>query len=118
MLKVSLIYFVIWFLLQFLEVNCQMTPFKPSVIGGHTATFIDNKLYILGGFNVNNAIVNEFFYLDVSVPFNTRGLSWQDLTNINTVPPHVVAASDKGANNYTLFLFGANTINLVYEFNS
>jgi hypothetical protein len=119
-----LIYFILWILLQVLvKVNCQMTPFKPSVYYRHTATLIDNKLYILGGRDLNRNQVKEFFYLDVSVPFNTQELPWQDLSNINMVPPHSSASSIRGgANNDTLFLYGGftteQTMALVYTFDS
>uniref|UniRef100_U9U583 Galactose oxidase n=1 Tax=Rhizophagus irregularis (strain DAOM 181602 / DAOM 197198 / MUCL 43194) TaxID=747089 RepID=U9U583_RHIID len=100
MLKNSLVNFtLLWILLQVLvEVNCQMTPFKPSVVWCHTATLIDNKLYILGGLDLN-------------------------LTNINLVPAHFDATSVKGGtNNDTLFLYGGatlvQTMALVYTFDS
>ncbi|RGB23127.1 hypothetical protein C1646_779696 [Rhizophagus diaphanus] len=100
-----------------------MTPFKPSVFYSHTATLIDNKLYILNGFDINDIQTKEFFYLDVSVPFNTQELSWQDLSNINMVPLHSSATSVKGGpNNNTLFLYGGfssdQTMSLVYAFDS
>src|SRR3954468_1111733 len=117
----SSVYFVVlWISLQLLaEVNCQL-PFKPSVQSGHTATLVDNKLYILGGLVTGK----EFFFLDVSVPFDTKELSWQDLSNINIVPAHNIATSVKGgANNDTLILFGGDNIestisvmSLVYTF--
>ncbi|POG66545.1 hypothetical protein GLOIN_2v1482277 [Rhizophagus irregularis DAOM 181602=DAOM 197198] len=125
MLKNSLVNFtLLWILLQVLvEVNCQMTPFKPSVVWCHTATLIDNKLYILGGLDLSNKPVKEFFYLDISVPFDTQQLLWQDLTNINLVPAHFDATSVKGGtNNDTLFLYGGatlvQTMALVYTFDS
>ncbi|CAG8495578.1 20580_t:CDS:2 [Rhizophagus irregularis] len=120
----SSVYFILWILLQVLvKVNCQMTPFKPSVYSRHTATLIDNKLYILGGLGLNNNGLKEFFYLDVSVPFSTQELSWQDLSNINMVPLHFSAMSVKGGvNNDTLFLYGGltadQTMALVYTFDS
>ncbi|RGB22561.1 hypothetical protein C1646_781433 [Rhizophagus diaphanus] len=69
--------------------------------------------------DLNSKILNEFFYLDVSVPFNTQELSWQDLSNINMVPEHLLAASAKGgANNDTLFLYGVfQSETLIYTFN-
>ncbi|PKC76194.1 hypothetical protein RhiirA1_447953 [Rhizophagus irregularis] len=118
------VYFILWILLQVLvKINCQMTPFKPSIYYRHTTTLIDNKLYILGGYDLNNNQIKEFFYLDVSVPFNTQELSWQDLSNINMVPLHSSATSVKGGpNNDTLFLFGGftsdPTMALVYAFDS
>ncbi|RIA85743.1 hypothetical protein C1645_830334 [Glomus cerebriforme] len=102
-----------------------MTPFKPGVIFQHTATLIDDKLYILGGVDAkNNVILKDFFYLDVSVPFNTQNLLWQDLSNIDMVLSHHLATSVKGGtNNDTLFLYGGFTVTgqtmaLVYTFDS
>ncbi|PKK64419.1 galactose oxidase [Rhizophagus irregularis] len=123
MSKFSLIYFLLWILLQILvDVNCQSMPFKPNVIYRHTATFVDNKLYILGGKDVSNGtLVKRFFYLDVSVLYDTQRLSWQDLSNINIIPLHTDATSAKGGvNNDTLYLYrGASsdkTMALVYTF--
>jgi hypothetical protein len=110
----------LWFLFQLSAVSCQMAP--PKQRQWHTATLIDNKLYILGGVYITNAstCINEFFYLDVSGSFNTETLSWQDLSS-NTIPPHSSAAAVVGgANNNTLFLYGGYTTNataaLVYTF--
>src|SRR6185369_1328256 len=93
--------------------------FKPMGRNVHTATLIGNKLYILGGVNSR-----EFFYLDVSVPFNTQNLLWNDLTSTDIIPPHYGAASVRGgANNNTLFLYGGIKYSggadaLVYTFDS
>src|SRR2546430_1035028 len=92
------------------EINCQFYPMKRIY---HTATLIKNKLYILGGayYSDDSTIIGkQFFYLDVSAPFNTQKLLWQDLSSINTVPAHSGAASVKGgADNNTLFLYGGFT---------
>ena len=90
MLQKFLVHTTLWILFQLLiEINCQMTPFKPGVRNGHTATLLDNKLYILGG--RDDAMIpistNDFFYLDVSVQFNTQSLSWNNLSTI--VPAHI-----------------------------
>jgi hypothetical protein len=89
-----------------------MARFKPKVRSYHTATLIDNKLYILDGEDLTiNKTVKSFFYLDVSVPFNTKELAyaWKDLSSTSIVPIHEGAASAKGgANNDTLFLYGGN----------
>jgi hypothetical protein len=123
MLKSSSIYFVIWILLLLLvKISCQMNTLQRF---DHTATLIDGKLYILGGQSSTaeeTAFVGkEFFYLDVSVKFNTHKLLWQDLSNVNTVPTHYSATSVKGgSNNNTLFLYGGTSSNkktlLVYAF--
>ena len=76
MLKNTLAYTILWFLLfrSVAEINCQTVPFKPKGRDWHTATLIDNKLYILGG-SPSKSVGKVFFYLDVSVPFNTHKLS-------------------------------------------
>ncbi|CAB4444258.1 unnamed protein product [Rhizophagus irregularis] len=72
----------------------------------HTATLVDDKLYILGGYK-SLEVGKDFFYLDVSVPFITRNLLWKDLSSINTVPSHYGAISvNGGENNNRLFLYG------------
>ena len=89
MSKNSLVYFILWILLQVLvEINCQPTPFNASELNRHSATLINNKLYIFGGSNLSGQ-TNEFFYLDVSAPFDTQNLLWQDLTTINNIVPPV-----------------------------
>jgi len=103
-----------------------MTPFKPLQREHHTATFINDKLYILGGRSekpINDETIGkQFFYLDVSVQFNTQELLWNDLTSINLVPSHSNAASvNGGANNGILFLYGGfsnETMDLVYTFDT
>src|SRR5947209_2848571 len=100
MLKNPLAYIILWLSFQLLT-DCQMTSFNPRAY--HTATYIDNKLYILGGLFFPDAIIrtNEFFYLDFSTPFNTKALSWQDLSN-NSIPAHNSAVTVVGgANNNT-----------------
>src|SRR3954451_4372109 len=116
-------YIILYLIFQLLvEINCQMSPMQ---ISGHTATLINNKLYILGGFDiVKHLYSKDFFYLDISVPFNTKKLLWQDLSSINTVPAHYGAASVKGGtDNNTLYVYGGlSSVNmattpLVYTFN-
>ena len=95
----------------------------------HTATFINNKLYILGGvippFRNKVSPKQTFLYLDCSTSFNTNELEWIDLSNTNNVvPPHDFAAAVKGgANNNTLILYGGESLDaehmsLVYTFNT
>ena len=121
-LQKSLVYTILWLLFQLsVEINCQ-SPLKPIQRQWHTSTFIDNKIYILGGVYLTNDSVdiNEFIYIDVSGPFNTMNLLWQDLST-NTLPVHSGATTVVGgANNNTLFLYGGNdnAMALVYTFDS
>src|ERR687883_258658 len=100
MLKNSLLYFTLCILIQLLvKIDCQMVP---DLRVAHTATFIDNKLYILGGLsdeildNGSYNVTSSFFYLDFSAAFNTKNLSWKNLSSINVVPSHSEATSVRG----------------------
>ncbi|PKK62202.1 hypothetical protein RhiirC2_717880 [Rhizophagus irregularis] len=106
MLQIHRVYIItFWFLFQlFIEINCQISPHVLKERRGHTATLFDKKLYILGGFPLEE-IGNEFFYIDFSVSFNTQNLKVNDLSNINTLSPHYNSGSAiGGANNNTLFI--------------
>ena len=121
-----IIYVVFYTLLRLLvEIKSQTTNFKPDLREGHTTTFINDRLYILGGaippFTDNKAPqIGTFFYLDCSVPFITNELKWIDLSNNNIVPSHRYAES--GASNNTLFLYGGESLgesmSPVYTFNT
>ena len=91
----------------------EVKSFEPKSRGTHTATLIDNKLYILGGSinDLDEEAGKEFFSLDVSVPFSTQNIPWVDLTSINLIPSHKRASAVKGgANNKTLILYGGEPI--------
>uniref|UniRef100_U9ST21 Galactose oxidase n=1 Tax=Rhizophagus irregularis (strain DAOM 181602 / DAOM 197198 / MUCL 43194) TaxID=747089 RepID=U9ST21_RHIID len=125
MLQKYLVYIILWFLSQLLiEINCQETPYVLKKRNEHTATLIDNKLYILGGSSINE-VGKDFFYIDFSVSFNIQNLILTDLSNINIIPSHFGAGSARGgANNDTLFICGgvgnisADKVELVYTFNT
>ncbi|CAI2177042.1 14463_t:CDS:2 [Funneliformis geosporum] len=122
-LKDAFALFILFQLFQLSSVNCQKQRYL------HTATFIDNKLYILGGNIVDKStsleVGREFFYLDCSLPINTQKPLWQDLTSVNIIPTHAFAATVKGgANNNTLIFYGgrnltnAENMALVYMFDT
>ncbi|RIA99288.1 hypothetical protein C1645_811776 [Glomus cerebriforme] len=121
LLNIFLINIIVGILFQLLiEVKSQITNVKPSLRNAHTATFINDKLYILGGVSTDfpNGIPNPpFLYLDVSNSFDTNNLEWHDLTNINNIPPSKYAAAIKGgANNSTLIIYGGqNSTNLAID---
>src|SRR5438045_3134787 len=98
----SINYIIFGILLQLLiEVKSQII-FKPDLRYGHTSTFINDKLYILGGSIppiTDKSPKETFLYLDVSVPFNTNELKWHDLSSNNIVPPHLYATAIKGGEN-------------------
>jgi N-acetylneuraminic acid mutarotase len=132
MLKRSLKWIILWWtLLQiiFEVVNSQVKSLQPQERISHTATFINDKLYILGGESIttnptaNEIALKEFFYLDCSKSFNTTNLLWEFLSNTQ-IPTRWSAASAKGGiNNDTLFIYGGfsnivNDLNLVYTYNT
>src|SRR6266498_454787 len=94
----------------------------------HGTALIGNKLYVLGG-NVADTSKfspsNDFFYLDVSVPFSTSNITYVDLSDIGGTPKFSRAAvSVGGANKDIIFLFGGGFENgsygvpLVYTFDT
>src|SRR5437763_10232325 len=96
----SIIYIIFGIFLQFLVEVRSQTDIREA----HTATFINNKLYILGGAiaPADNLPPRETFtYLDFSIPVNTNELKWNDLsaTTNNIFPPHRYAAAIKGGAN-------------------
>src|SRR5581483_6300837 len=125
-----IIYITFCILLQLLvKVKSQTTVSKLDLRDVHTATFINDKLYILGGtippFSNKVSPKQTFLYLDCSTSFNTNELEWIDLSNTNNVvPPHYFAAAVKGgSSNDTLFLYGGESLggepmSLVNTFNT
>ncbi|PKK60912.1 galactose oxidase [Rhizophagus irregularis] len=121
----NLMYVTLWLLVQLLvvEINCQMSaPYKPKTREKHTATLIDNKLYILSGReNTGIDVGKDFFYLEIPDKFNTQNLIWKDLSNIDILLPHYGAAAVKGGvDNNTLILYGGTNdtgaMDLVYTY--
>src|SRR4051812_46656360 len=116
LLNNPLIYITFGILLQSLvEVKSQID--KPDLRHDHTATLINDKLYIIGGAppasDSKPPPKETFLYLDVTVPFNTNELKWNDLSAMtnNIFPPHRYAAAIKGgANNNILFLYGGEAL--------
>lgn len=118
-------------LFQFLiKLNAQ--TFIPSVRHLHTTTLIKEKLYISGGTlygnnsNRDDGIINSkdyvpgdvFFYLDVSVRFNTQNLTWRPLLkDIENAPSHNGAsAAAGGKKKNTIFIIDINSD--VYSYNT
>ncbi|RGB43316.1 hypothetical protein C1646_749886 [Rhizophagus diaphanus] len=107
----------------FQKINCRGV--LPSQRYLHTVTLIDNNLYIIGGQYLTDTSIEiigkEFICLDISNPFNTWELSWENLTDINMVPPHIGAASAQSVAN--MFLYGGISTNndekdLIYIFDT
>src|SRR5947208_2508964 len=76
---------------------------NPEIREQHTLTLINKKLYILGGKFINVlSTQKEFFYFDLSSPFNKNEiLEWQEpiMNNNNLPPPHYAATTIIGGLN-------------------
>ncbi|KAF0496480.1 galactose oxidase [Gigaspora margarita] len=103
--------------------------YTPTPRYAHSAALIGNKLYILGGDNDSPTTqftpTKDFFYLDISVGFNTSNIPWTDLSNVVGTPKQSRAAvSAGGPNKDIIFLFGGGVENpssdipLVYTFDN
>ncbi|CAG8582295.1 4015_t:CDS:2, partial [Racocetra persica] len=123
----KLFYCIYIILLNFQSLCILVKAYTPKARHLHSATLIGNKFYILGGdigSNDVNAFLpsNDFFYLDVSVAFNTTNIPWTDLSNVIGTPKHSRAAVS--ARNQIIFLFGGGFENssygipLVYTFDT
>jgi hypothetical protein len=109
------------FLFQFTTVVNSYTLLNRS---NHTANYVDNKIYFLGGETEEKNYTNDFFYLDVSKPFTLNSdlpvvdLSSKPLIYSNVFPITTVC----GSKNDTIFLIGGefedNTAPLVFAFNA
>ncbi|CAG8568713.1 15993_t:CDS:2, partial [Cetraspora pellucida] len=123
----KLFYYLYVILLNFQPLYILVKAYIPIPRHLHSATLVGNKLYILGGdigSTDPSAFLpsNDFFYLDVSVAFNTTNIPWTNLTGVVVIPKHsraAVSTRDK-----IIFLFGGGFENssygipLVYTFNT
>ncbi|CAG8540160.1 7166_t:CDS:2, partial [Cetraspora pellucida] len=78
------------------------TGFVPLGRCFHSSVLIGTQLYFLGGIGSD-----EIFYLDVSLPFDSKKLLWTDLTTNSPIPVNSAFATScvGGQNNKTIFLF-------------
>jgi hypothetical protein len=98
-------------------VSAQLNPNLRKLF---SAVLIEKKLYIYGGFmdkedaKAQSTPDDRFFYLDVSIPFNTSNLPWRAIPdNVKNLPLGIlsseatggVAASIGGVKNDSIFFF-------------
>ncbi|CAB4375613.1 unnamed protein product [Rhizophagus irregularis] len=114
-------------------VNSQLSPNLRKLF---SAVFIEKKLYIYGGFmdkedaNAQKTPDDRFFYLDVSIPFDTSNLPWRaipdnaknlPLESLSSIFTGGLAASVGGVKNETIFFLNNekdNTTSPVHSYNS
>ncbi|RHZ88230.1 hypothetical protein Glove_25g14 [Diversispora epigaea] len=115
----SIFYFFLFVL--FLQCSITNASFEPQVRNFHSSVYVENKLYILGGYN--KGPLDTLFYLDLSVPFHKDHPPWFYL-GYHGIPFGVfkAAACFGGINNSTIFLIGGERsekeINYVYSFDT
>ncbi|GBB96378.1 hypothetical protein RclHR1_02740009 [Rhizophagus clarus] len=133
-MKLFILILTLSYLLQI--VNAQLTPNLRKLF---SAVFIEKKLYIYGGFMDNedpkaqSTPDDRFFYLDVSIPFDTSNLPWKmipdnaknlPLGSLSSQATGGLAASVGGVNNDMIFFFNneadnkTNTASPVHSYNS
>ncbi len=103
----------------FLHIN-SIYAFIPIARYGHTAVLADKKVYFQGGYVGNGPLLSDFFYLDISKPFNTNDISsmpWTDLSFIGNPSYRAIGASCvDGIRNDSIFFIGGDTNNFVSKF--
>lgn len=86
---------------------------EPQGRVGHTANLMDQKLYFLGGLDLQNKPLLDFFYLDLL----TQNFINSDLTfynvSINQTNPGVSFGSAGVANQSSIFLIGGLEVNVL-----
>ncbi|CAG8659014.1 2663_t:CDS:2, partial [Funneliformis mosseae] len=90
----------------------------------HTSNYINDKIYFLGGGIETTEYTNDFFYLNVSVPFTLDSLPIFNVSSNVQIAKHGRATSTVcGHNKDTIFLFGGDfdddesALPLVFAFN-
>ncbi|RHZ88217.1 hypothetical protein Glove_25g47 [Diversispora epigaea] len=115
------IFYFCLFVFFFLQCSIINASFEPKVRNYHSSVYIENKLYILGGYN--NGLLDNLLYLDLSNSFHKDHPPWYNL-DFREIPFGVykAAASFGGIDNSTIFLIGGERsekeINYVYSFNT
>src|SRR5688572_15343345 len=110
----------LYILLNFQLYYHLVKAYTPRPRFSHSAVLIGGKLYMIGGDIAETVLFefspsDDFFYLDVSVPFNTSNVPYVDLNDINGTPKFSRAAeSVGGVNEDTIFLFGGGFENGSY----
>ncbi|RIA95119.1 hypothetical protein C1645_872965 [Glomus cerebriforme] len=121
-----------------IKVNAQLSPSFRKL---HSAVLAEKRLYIFGGFHdsaltpqnealLNNNLDDRFFYLDVSIPFDTSNLPWRaipdnvknlPLGSLSTIVSGGVGASIGGINSDAIFFINnefTNTTPPVHSYNA
>ncbi len=110
------------------------TQLVPSYRKLHNAVLVENKLYIFGGVmdsnSENKSPDNNFFYLDMSISFDTSQLPWKTIPNnaenlpmgsFSPVSVGGTAAGIGGINNDTIFFINSENdlkVPPVHSFNA
>ncbi|CAG8559060.1 16957_t:CDS:2 [Dentiscutata erythropus] len=87
----------------FINLFIAASSFVPLGRCFHSSVLIGTQLYFLGGIDSD-----EIFYLDVSLPFDSKKLLWTNLTTNASIPINSAFETScvGGQNNKTIFLFG------------
>ncbi|RIA94326.1 hypothetical protein C1645_818133, partial [Glomus cerebriforme] len=99
------VYLILWGLLQLLvEVNCQMTPFKPTIA---SSVCLNGIMYLWGGMS-GDLFSNDMLILD------TINLNWKEGSLIKAPTPRCQYGATLLPNNNIIYL-GGNDENLTFD---
>ncbi|CAG8562379.1 489_t:CDS:1, partial [Dentiscutata heterogama] len=92
-----------------------MSLFVPASRYFQGSVVVGEKIYFIGGIGSSGKGTSDFFYLNVSSPFNAANPVWTDLTSVAPIP--VLSAFSPscvgGSSNSTIFLFEHRSTNNV-----
>ncbi|CAG8661985.1 19967_t:CDS:2 [Cetraspora pellucida] len=105
-------------LIYILYSSHKIAAYIPNARFGHTADLINNKIYFQGGTD-GYAYFSDFFYLDISKPFdlyNTSSMPWTDISFLTSSQRSTGASCN--VKNQSIFFIGGNTLvnNLVEKY--
>src|SRR2546421_13032483 len=84
-----LLYLVNIFQLLYLAL-CQY--YVPPAREYHTSALVGDRLFFIGG-SAPNTIYSDFFFLNLSVPFNVNAPSFNNLGLVNWISPNQASAA-------------------------
>ncbi|KAF0477726.1 galactose oxidase [Gigaspora margarita] len=111
-MKVRIMQTLFILLLYILYLGNEINALLPYGRYGHTANFLNNKIYFYGGAS-SGSNTNKFLYLDVSKSFdliNTKSMLWTDLSIVTSISQTYATSVTK--NNSIFFIGGSNSISI------
>ncbi|CAG8787081.1 3501_t:CDS:2, partial [Cetraspora pellucida] len=93
-----------------------VNTFTPPPRAEQAAILIDNEVYFNGGWD--GFFVSDFFYLDISKPFNTNNIVWVDLSSIAGRINRTASTACIGSNKNQIIYFSGGAVAVGGNFTS